>query len=250
MPNRVIKDSITCSKEIDSLTWFEEVLFYRLIVKVDDFGRFYADPQIIKSELFPRKEDLTKKAVEDALKKIEKVGLIRTYNWDGSSYLEIVKWSQHQQRRAKASKFPDNNGNRMIADDSKCNQMKSNDGKRNQKKSSDSNGLQMSPKTNTNTNTKTKTIHANAPLADEAEMLFIQTEHNELFDEAMSIGLPMTDRNMNEIVRLYSEHGKEPVLHGIREASRLNKISIAYIESVAKNYGKPKEEDEEVSLLF
>ena len=32
MPNRIIKESICRSEEIDSLSWFEEVLFYRLIV--------------------------------------------------------------------------------------------------------------------------------------------------------------------------------------------------------------------------
>ena len=40
MPNRIIKESICRSEEIDSLSWFEEVLFYRLIVTCDDFGRY------------------------------------------------------------------------------------------------------------------------------------------------------------------------------------------------------------------
>ena len=244
MPNRVIKDSITCSKEIDSLTWFEEVLFYRLIVKVDDFGRFYADPQIIKSELFPRKEDLTKKAVEDALKKIEKVGLIRTYNWDGSPYLEITKWAEHQQRRAKTSKFPDSKGNRMIADDSKCNQMKSNDSKRNQKKSSVSNGLQMSPNTNTKSNTKSESY------TTDEEAVAIQRDHDEILDAATEIGLPKSNGNFKDLIDLYADCGKEAVIYAIGQARKYNKISVAYIESVAKNYGTPKEENEEVNLLF
>ena len=40
MPNRILKESICRSEEIDSLSWFEEVLFYRLIVICDDFGRY------------------------------------------------------------------------------------------------------------------------------------------------------------------------------------------------------------------
>ena len=59
MPNRIIKESICTSDSIDSLSWFEEVLFYRLIVNCDDYGRFDGRPSIIKSRLFPLKENLT-----------------------------------------------------------------------------------------------------------------------------------------------------------------------------------------------
>ena len=37
MPNRVIKDSIKRSPQIDSLTWFEEVVFFHMILTADDY---------------------------------------------------------------------------------------------------------------------------------------------------------------------------------------------------------------------
>ena len=37
MPNRIIRESICTSDSVDKLSWFEEVLFYRLIVNCDDF---------------------------------------------------------------------------------------------------------------------------------------------------------------------------------------------------------------------
>lgn len=37
MPNRIIKESIKSSPQIDELSWFEEVLYYRLIVTADDY---------------------------------------------------------------------------------------------------------------------------------------------------------------------------------------------------------------------
>ena len=40
MPNRILKESIRTSDTIGELSWFEEVLFYRLIVSCDDYGRF------------------------------------------------------------------------------------------------------------------------------------------------------------------------------------------------------------------
>ena len=42
MPNRIIKESICTSCEIDSLTPEQEVFFYRLIVNCDDYGRMDA----------------------------------------------------------------------------------------------------------------------------------------------------------------------------------------------------------------
>ena len=60
MPNRIIKESICRSDSIDSLSWFEEVLFYRLIVVCDDYGRFDGRPAVVKGSCFPLKDDITK----------------------------------------------------------------------------------------------------------------------------------------------------------------------------------------------
>ena len=40
MPNRIIRESICTSDSIDKLSWFEEVLFYRLIVNCDDLTTY------------------------------------------------------------------------------------------------------------------------------------------------------------------------------------------------------------------
>ena len=44
MPNRIIKESVCYSDDLDQLTAFEETVFYRLIVRVDDNGRIDARP--------------------------------------------------------------------------------------------------------------------------------------------------------------------------------------------------------------
>ena len=106
MPNRVIKDSIKRSSEIDSLTWFQEVCFYRLMVTVDDNGCYHANPQILKSDLFPLKEDLTKKAVAEALDQLERVGLIERYKIDGKDFLHMATWAKHQRIRNKTNHYP------------------------------------------------------------------------------------------------------------------------------------------------
>ena len=106
MPNRIIKESVCSSDKIDQLGWFDEVLFYRLIVNCDDYGRFDGRSAIVKNRLFPLKDNLTKKAVEDSIHRLATVGLISTYEIEGKPYLQLPAWERHQNVRAKKSKYP------------------------------------------------------------------------------------------------------------------------------------------------
>lgn len=105
MPNRIIKESICRSEEIDSLSWFEEVLFYRLIVVCDDYGRYDGRAKIIKGSCFPLK-DITEKDIDKALGKLSAVGLLRVYESQGRPYLQLVTWADHQRIRNQKSKYP------------------------------------------------------------------------------------------------------------------------------------------------
>ena len=107
MPNRVIKDSIKTSEQIDSLTWFEETFFYRLILTADDYGCVDGRIALLKSELFPLKENVTKKAVADAVAKLVKVGLLCSYTVNDKPYLFFPTWEKHQRIRNKRRKCPD-----------------------------------------------------------------------------------------------------------------------------------------------
>ncbi len=121
MPNRILKESICRSDTIDSLSWFEEVLFYRLIVNCDDYGRFDARLKIIKNTCFPLK-DIRENDVEKALNALSAVGLVRVYEAQGRPVLQLVTWEQHQNIRAKKSKYPayDSTCIHLYADDRKC----------------------------------------------------------------------------------------------------------------------------------
>lgn len=118
MPNRILKESICRSDSVDQLSWFEEVLFYRLIVNCDDYGRYDGRPAIIKGSCFPLK-DVTTKDIEKALNELSAAGLVRVYETQGRPYLQLVTWEQHQSIRAKKSKYPayDNTCMQMYADD-------------------------------------------------------------------------------------------------------------------------------------
>lgn len=128
MPNRILKESICTSDRIDSLGWFDEVLFYRLIVNCDDYGRFDGRPVIIKNRLFPLKENLTAKTVARAIEKLASAGLVTLYAFEGKPYLYLPTWNHHQSVRAKFSKYPapEDGCERMKSSASNCNQMNAN----------------------------------------------------------------------------------------------------------------------------
>ncbi len=106
MPNRIIKESICTSDSIAELNWFEEVLFYRLIVNCDDYGRFDGRTAVVKNRLFPLKDNVTAKVVEAAVNKLVTVGLVTLYFFEGKPYLQLSTWDKHQTVRAKKSKYP------------------------------------------------------------------------------------------------------------------------------------------------
>lgn len=123
MPNRLIKESICTSEDLDKLSPMAEILFYRLIVKADDYGAYYGNVSIIKSNCFPLKsDDITCEQVKEWLSELVSAGLVDTYKAEGRDYIQFHKWKNHQQIRAKKRKFPepDNDGYQMISDDIKC----------------------------------------------------------------------------------------------------------------------------------
>lgn len=106
MPNRIIKESVCTSEDIDKMSWFEECFYTRLWTACDDYGRMDARPAILKSRLFPLKDRLSLKDVNDALYKLADIGCVRLYECDSKPYLYLPAWEVHQSIRAKKSKYP------------------------------------------------------------------------------------------------------------------------------------------------
>nr|DAI41838.1 MAG TPA: replisome organizer [Caudoviricetes sp.] len=105
MPNRILRDSIRTSDSISHLSWFEEVLFYRLMVSCDDYGRYDGRPAVIKGTCFPL-NNVTVKDIERALTTLETYGMVFQYIVDGKPYVQLLNWEKYQSIRAKESKYP------------------------------------------------------------------------------------------------------------------------------------------------
>ena len=106
MANRIIKDSISYSDNINSLSDFNFRLWVHLITYVDDYGRGDARAAIIKGTCFPLRERVTFKDIEKGIADLAGAGCIGLYKVDGKSYLYFPNWDKHQRVRTKISKFP------------------------------------------------------------------------------------------------------------------------------------------------
>lgn len=104
MPRRIIRDGILTSYRIDRLDASGERFYFRLMLVVDDYGRFSADARILRSSVFPLKDDVRTADISRWLAACDEAGLIRLYNVGGKAYLEIQDF--RQTIRAQESKYP------------------------------------------------------------------------------------------------------------------------------------------------
>jgi hypothetical protein len=104
MPTRYLKPGIRDSEAIDALSPDAEVLFYRLIVTVDDFGRADARPAMVKAACFPIRSRLGEAQCAELLRELVGRELVTVYEVAGKPYMQLRKWDNIP--RAKESKFP------------------------------------------------------------------------------------------------------------------------------------------------
>lgn len=119
MPNRIIKESITTSEKLASLSDFEFRLWIGLITQADDAGRGDARPAVIKGRVFPFRERLTVKDVGSSLRALADKGCVTLYEIGGRPYFYFPNWSKHQRVRDCKPKYPEptDNSLRQVAAD-------------------------------------------------------------------------------------------------------------------------------------
>ena len=107
MPNRIIKESITTSEKLASLSDFEFRLWIGLITQADDAGRGDARPAVIKGRVFPFRERLTVKDIGSSLRALADKGCVTLYEIGGRPYFYFPNWSKHQRVRDCKPRYPE-----------------------------------------------------------------------------------------------------------------------------------------------
>lgn len=115
MAQRLLKDT-TESAKVDKLSANAEVLFYRLIMKADDYGVYHANPKLVRSNLFPLRIDSVRETdITRWMDELQKAGLIAFYDADSKPYLVIHNFGQRMRNMKKRYPAPPENVLRQLA---------------------------------------------------------------------------------------------------------------------------------------
>jgi hypothetical protein len=107
LPNRIIRDAAKTSPSLAGLSDLAERTFWRLIVTLDDFGRYHGSSMVLFASAYPiPTPGLTFKRFEAALEELETGGLVRFYEVEGRRYVMSPTWQKYQRLRSASSKFP------------------------------------------------------------------------------------------------------------------------------------------------
>lgn len=113
---RTIKPEFPQSEGIGKLSRDARLLYIQLWTIADDEGRARAASRMLASLLYPYDDD-AKNLIDGWLTELEAADKIRRYEVDGSQYLEIVKWLEHQKidKPSKSRLPPFNENSRNLA---------------------------------------------------------------------------------------------------------------------------------------
>lgn len=238
MPNRILKESICTNEQIDKLSPFDEIVFYRLIVNADDYGIFDGRPSILRSRLFPLK-DIRNSQIENAIHNLASVELVSTYEVDGKPFVRLLGWERNQQMRARKSKYPGPDGKHMKSDTT-CKQLKSDDIKCSR------NPIQSESNPNPTSNPKARARDGGDSVLDAPELQENPYGFSDASGERPDFGTieayassnlrTLTPGNMQELVSFKDDFPDEVIRLAIDQACGCNAPSWNYVRKVLNNW--------------
>lgn len=105
---RVIRKGFVDSDKVNSLSWFAECVYHRLLLVADDYGLYDARLAYLRSQLFGLKLDAVREAdLQRALADVERAGLVRFYSVEGKPYLQLLNYGQRTQSKPRFPLPPD-----------------------------------------------------------------------------------------------------------------------------------------------
>lgn len=118
---RTIKPEFPQSESMGRVSREARLLFVLLWTIADDEGRSRANSRMLASLLYPYDDDAGS-LLPGWMDELEREGCVRRYEFQGSAYLEIVKWREHQKidkpSGSKLPKFED--GTRIVPQSLEC----------------------------------------------------------------------------------------------------------------------------------
>jgi len=104
---RMLRENVLDSKKLGSATHAACNLWFRLLVKVDDFGNFPDDAVLIRTTCFQWRRKMRTSHVREWINELAGIGLVSQYQVNGEYFLHFERFEDFQlMRYEKAAKFP------------------------------------------------------------------------------------------------------------------------------------------------
>jgi len=104
---RMLRENCLESKKLATATHAACNLWFRLLVKVDDYGNFPDDPAMIKTACFLWRPGMRTNYVKELLDELHAIGLLSRYEVDGERFIHLERFEDFQELRyEKVARFP------------------------------------------------------------------------------------------------------------------------------------------------
>jgi hypothetical protein len=124
MPQRFLRPGIVTSKRFNRLPWPCQSLVYRLINLVDDYGRYDAEPELVRAYAFPYGDPSGKQIpltnVSNWLQLSANADILVLYEVEEKKYLQLARWQERPRSQSRYPEQPANNCKHLLAIANKC----------------------------------------------------------------------------------------------------------------------------------
>gem|GEM_PF-2626180 len=91
----MIRCGIKDSEAFNKLNWREQIFFVRLMLSVDDYGRFEVKPEALRGIVFPLSSSkVPVRDVMDMILRCRELRLVELYTVEGKGYGRVLKFGQ------------------------------------------------------------------------------------------------------------------------------------------------------------
>lgn len=102
MPNRILREGILTSRLVSELSEPAQLLYYKLMSAVDDYGRYDADLDLIRARCFPLEfSRWSTVRIGESLLELGESPLVTVYCFGSKKYLQINNFGQRLQAKPK-----------------------------------------------------------------------------------------------------------------------------------------------------
>ena len=226
MPNRIIKESIWTSPNLNQLSDLAERHFYRILLLPDDFGCCELTALVVKGRCYPLRPDISVQNIDIWQQELEDKGLIIRWNDGNRQYAIFPSFGKHQRIRSlHQRKTPTPPDEIITRCDDICRQMSASDG--------------LNPNHNPIPN---HNLNPNPSSLSKEDVFEIYKKEIAGLHEEEALGEFME----NEISVAITKFSESWVVDAIREAVKQNRKNWAYVAGILNNwrrFGKGKTGD-------